>query len=124
MSSEFDADADADAVADAGEVPSFRGPGLGPRRDSNWSTTPTTTNHLYGTRDTLKTSSSISQTSPENDITSNFQQAASGAKLETDIKSLLTSIVALGTGQLVKDELFTLFEAVGALEVHQPKLLT
>lgn len=26
--------------------------------------------------------------------------------------------VALSTGQLVKDELFTLFEAVGALEVR------
>lgn len=30
---------------------------------------------------------------------------------------MLTEIAALKTGQLIKDEFFTLFEAVGALEV-------
>lgn len=40
------------------------------------------------------------------DITSEFFFAASG----------------LNTGQLVKDEYFTLFEAVGALEIMDPKM--
>jgi hypothetical protein len=31
---------------------------------------------------------------------------------------MLTPVAALDTGQLVKDEYFTLFEAVGALEVR------
>ncbi|KAL2057872.1 hypothetical protein ABVK25_001489 [Lepraria finkii] len=40
------------------------------------------------------------------DITTDFSAAAS----------------ALNTGQLVKDEYFTLFEAVGALEIMDPKM--
>ncbi|KAL2041684.1 hypothetical protein N7G274_005468 [Stereocaulon virgatum] len=40
------------------------------------------------------------------DITADFAAAAS----------------ALNTGQLVKDEYFTLFEAVGALEIMDPKM--
>jgi len=36
--------------------------------------------------------------------------------------SLLTVDTALGTGQLIKDDYFTLFEAVGALEVRISRL--
>ncbi|KAL4987118.1 Mak10 subunit, NatC N-terminal acetyltransferase-domain-containing protein [Aspergillus falconensis] len=48
----------------------------------------------------------VSQSVVPRDITEEFTQAASGLK----------------TGQLVKDEYFTLFEAVGALEIMDPKM--
>jgi len=35
---------------------------------------------------------------------------------------MLNIDIALGTGQLIKDDFFTLFEAVGALEVRNIKL--
>lgn len=41
----------------------------------------------------------------------------------TNCKYLANDQAALGTGQLVKDEYFTLFEAVGALEVLLPRAI-
>lgn len=55
------------------------------------------------------------------DITDKFTKAASGKRTLTwhlTLVYLFTDIYSeLNTGQLVKDEYFTLFEAVGALEV-------
>lgn len=52
-------------------------------------------------------------------ITAKFRSAASGSGLlPSYLKALIADIItALKTGQLVKDDYFTLFEAVGALEV-------
>ena len=52
-------------------------------------------------------------------ITANFRSAAScSGLLPYYLKAIITDFVpALKTGQLVKDAYFTLFEAVGALEV-------
>ena len=41
----------------------------------------------------------------------------------TNCKHLANDQAALRTGQLVKDEYFTLFEAVGALEVLLPRAI-
>lgn len=56
------------------------------------------------------------------DITDKFTKAASSKKRMTLAFLILVylftdKIAELNTGQLVKDEYFTLFEAVGALEV-------
>lgn len=53
------------------------------------------------------------------DITAEFRSAASCSGLLPSYQiAIITNIVtALKTGQLVKDAYFTLFEAVGALEV-------
>ena len=67
------------------------------------------------TVNTKRTSGKIPGTE---DITTKFKEAASGSKNSgKHMVAKLTSLTALGTGQLVKDEYFTLFEAVGALEV-------
>ena len=56
------------------------------------------------------------------DITAQFQDAASrlSSSPGCHFVSPLTSGVELQTGELIKDEWFTLFEAVGALEVCPP----
>ena len=62
----------------------------------------------------------ISTQKEAHDITTRFTQAAKGSAalmLPTRI-AILTMGAALGTGQLIKDDFFTLFEAVGALEVR------
>lgn len=55
------------------------------------------------------------------DISSDFRNAASGSSLALHrIRTHLVDLQqALETGQLVKDPYFTLFEAVGALEVRR-----
>lgn len=61
----------------------------------------------------------LSKESTAQNITANFQSAAScSGLLPSYLKAIIADIVpALKTGQLVKDAYFTLFEAVGALEV-------
>lgn len=63
----------------------------------------------------------IPQPAVPRDITAEFTDAASSKPiaLETWNKSLTDTPAELNAGQLVKDETFTLFEAVGALEVRQ-----
>ena len=53
------------------------------------------------------------------DITTKFRSAASGLNLppSSPISIIAHRLTELKTGQLVKDAYFTLFEAVGALEV-------
>lgn len=64
----------------------------------------------------------FAQSAPR-DITAEFTKAASSKHIapEAWIKCLTIFffLAELNTGQLVKDETFTLFEAVGALEVRQ-----
>lgn len=53
------------------------------------------------------------------DITAKFRSAASGLSIPSSLKRIITHrVTGLKTGQLVKDAHFTLFEAVGALEVN------
>ena len=55
------------------------------------------------------------------DITTDFTKAASGPPTPPSLchyAGIADSCIALNTGQLVKDDFFTLFEAVGALEVR------
>jgi hypothetical protein len=61
----------------------------------------------------------VAQSAPR-DITDEFTKAASSKHIApaTSTKSLIICTLELNTGQLVKDETFTLFEAVGALEVR------
>jgi hypothetical protein len=63
----------------------------------------------------------IAQPAVPRDITAEFTEAASSKHitLGTWIVRLTGISAELNTGQLVKDETFTLFEAVGALEVRQ-----
>ncbi|KAI9370899.1 Mak10 subunit, NatC N-terminal acetyltransferase-domain-containing protein [Aspergillus egyptiacus] len=61
---------------------------------------------LPNNQDRAPTARIVSQSVVPRDITEKFTQAAS----------------KLRTGQLVKDEYFTLFEAVGALEIMDPKM--
>ncbi|KAH0565618.1 hypothetical protein GP486_000976 [Trichoglossum hirsutum] len=60
------------------------------------------------------------------DITSQFKDASSGpSQMVTSLSGPADTLhyhVALRTGQLVKDNFFTLFEAVGALEIMDPKM--
>jgi hypothetical protein len=60
------------------------------------------------------------------DITTYFFQSARGT-LQSDFScydgNLLILIAAIGPGELVKDDFFTLFESVGALEVGRYFLL-
>jgi Mak10 subunit, NatC N(alpha)-terminal acetyltransferase len=51
------------------------------------------------------------------DITKEFTAAASGEAFQKACHLSADPLKALHTGQLVKDEFFTLFESVGALEV-------
>ncbi len=54
------------------------------------------------------------------DVTEDFNRAASCMALQSSSSNRQSTyvIAALRTGQLVQDEFFTLFEAVGALEVR------
>lgn len=55
------------------------------------------------------------------DITTEFIKAASGLHNPSPTYACVSAAdlyIALNTGQLVKDDFFTLFEAVGALEVR------
>lgn len=63
----------------------------------------------------------FAQSAPR-DITAEFTKAASSKHIApAALIQCLTifSLAELNTGQLVKDETFTLFEAVGALEVRR-----
>ena len=59
----------------------------------------------------------LSEKMQAKDITENFRQAARGQSRCHIPLPRLTRVQALHTGQLVKDEYFTLFESVSALEV-------
>lgn len=69
----------------------------------------------------------VSQSTVSSDITDKFTTAASSETLTFGHGAIFMALAALllttslflelNTGQLVKDEYFTLFEAVGALEV-------
>lgn len=54
------------------------------------------------------------------DVTEDFNRAASGMAAQSSSANRKSTyvIAALRTGQLVQDDFFTLFEAVGALEVR------
>ncbi|GME59839.1 amino-acid n-acetyltransferase subunit mak10 [Neofusicoccum parvum] len=54
------------------------------------------------------------------DADDGLAQEAAHLRLEEEYAALPSH--ALGTGQLVKDEYFTLFESVGALEIMDPKM--
>jgi hypothetical protein len=66
----------------------------------------------------------VAPSAPRRDITAEFTEAASSkSQLGPFSQILLTNsqsyfVIELRTGQLVKDATFTLFEAVGALEVR------
>ena len=66
----------------------------------------------------------VAQPAIPRDITAEFTEAASSelaplfAYFDQRLIFLSLSAIELRTGQLVKDEMFTLFEAVGALEVR------
>lgn len=63
----------------------------------------------------------LNNKTPFQDITTKFRSAASGLSLPASsrIGIIAHRVTGLKTGQLVKDAYFTLFEAVGALEVNR-----